>query len=180
MTYRETTVKKSQTSVTILRIVANMLDNILLSLLTLFIVIILTFTSFDILHLDNFKEMLSVDPYSLESIENQSHQPYELFQSMVFFVSSLSILYAFLSFIYFQILFTTEKQATFGMQLFKLRLVTLDDSELTGNKVMGRTLMFIVFKMIYVGGLSLITMAASKNNQTLHDMPVGTTIIVQK
>ena len=156
------------------RLVANIVDNILISLLTMFIVVILTFTSFDILNWTNFVEMLQTDPYSLDS---SAQTPYELVQGMLFFVVSLSVLYGILSLGYFQALLAGKERATFGMRLFKLKLVPLGESTLTPIKIFIRNIIFLVAKAIYIGSLSIITMAVTKNHQALHDMVVDTTVI---
>ncbi len=173
------TKNNSALSVAISRMAANIIDNILLALLTFFIVLILTFTSFDILQLGTFIEMLQVDPYTLDTKPTHS---YELLKSMAFFLTSLSLLYALVSLVYFQSLLTGNKRATFGMQLFGLELVSIDkkNKHISFIKVSGRTILFIVLKAVYVGGISIITMFVTKEFQTLHDMPFGTTIKFKK
>ena len=159
------------------RLVANIVDNILISLLTIFIVVIITFTSFDVLHWANFTEMLEIKPYSLE---RPIRAPYELVQGMLFFVVSLAVLYGILSLVYFQALVAGKSKATFGMQLFGLQLVSLGESELSWQRIFARNIFFIVAKTFYIGGLSIITMLITQKHQTLHDMIVDTTVIFKK
>lgn len=156
------------------RLAANVFDNILLALLTLFIVLIITFTSFDVLHIGNFMDMMKVEPLSLDgSID----QPYKLVQSMVFFLVNLSLLYTFISFVYFQTLLSSKKRATFGMQLLKLELVSVKDTELTFISILLRTIYFLVLKAFYIGVISLVTMVLTEKKQALHDMATSSTIV---
>lgn len=158
------------------RTAANVIDNVLVSALTFFVMVILTFSSFDVFSIDNFKQMFVTDL----TIDNPQILDYEVIQGLLFFVIYTVALYLLLSLIYFQSLLMSNKRATFGMRFFKLKLISLDgDKKLSFNRVFLRNIFFMFLKFIYIGGISLFTIAYTRDKQALHDMALGTSVTVE-
>ncbi len=154
------------------RIFANVVDNILIFLMTFFVMVILTFSFFDNFTLPSFLGLFQVDLTSPLPLSD-----HEMDKGLVFFVIYMVIAYAFVSLIYFQIMLAGKRQATYGMQLFGIKLTDQDGEKLSFDRVFGRNVLFILFKYIYVGLASAITIPHLKRHQGLHDLPFGAVIV---
>lgn len=158
------------------RIVANVIDNFLISILTFFMMVILTFSSFDVFSIDSFAKLFVTDL----TLQNEEVIDYRMIEGALFFIVYTMALYTLLSLVYFQSLLSSKHHSTFGMRLFKLRLVALGETPLSFNRIFVRNVLFIFLKFVYVGGLSVFTIAFTKDRQALHDMVVGTTVSSDK
>lgn len=158
------------------RLMANIFDSFPISILALVLLTLLSFSSIEIFNLDNITGIFSWDPNTL--IEGEA--VYDPVKDFFSFLAAMTVLYMFVGFSYFQVMLDSKKQATFGMQIFSLRLVNLDGSRPTTNAVFTRNILFYILKTLYIGGISILTIEIHKYHQALHDMPTGTTMVQVK
>jgi len=158
------------------RLMANIVDNILVTLMTFFVVVILTFSSFEVFNTENFTQMFSINMLTSGGIAD----PYELIQGMLFFSITMILLYTAIGLVYFQLLLAGKKRATYGMEMFGLELQSLNGSELSAIKIILRNVLFVILKFLYIGTLSFFTIAFTEKHQGLHGMPVSTTVGFKK
>lgn len=158
------------------RLVANVLDNMIITFFTFIAVVALGFSSLGMVSMADLQELLT---WNLNSYV-ESAGTYELLKSAVLFALYMTSAYVLMSIVYFQYFLATPQRSTIGMKLFKLQLRGVDESELSGIRVFGRNILFILFKFIYIGGISIITMVVTQQGQALHDMATNTKVVYKK
>jgi len=158
------------------RLVANVVDNMIITLFTFFAVLAIAFFSLEIFNVISINELLMWNINSYVETEGT----YGLLKGAIIFALYIMITYTALSIIYFQYFLTTPQRSTIGMKLFKLQLEGVDGAKLSFSKVFARNILFIIFKFIYIGSVSIITMIITKEGQALHDMATGTKVVYKK
>lgn len=79
-----------------------------------------------------------------------------------------------LRFFYFAILLSSKWQATFGMKLLRLKIVTTDYERVSFITALWRELLTVLSQFLYIGYLMI---ACTSKKQGLHDKMVGTYVI---
>jgi uncharacterized RDD family membrane protein YckC len=96
-------------------------------------------------------------------------------ESIILMFSSSVLLSLAIGIAYYAGLESSEKQATFGKQVFGVKVTDLEGNRISFGKATARYLLKMIFGMIF--GIGYLFIIFSEKKQGLYDMIVGTVVV---